>query len=430
MRIFEMRAENMASLQMVEIKPRKGVTLISGPNGAGKSAVLSVPSWALGGKSALPEVPVRLGEKSGRVSIAVGGEEVEFIVSRVVDAETGDTKLTVTAPNGATFKRPQEMISKWFGALSFDAGAFMRMKPADQLAELQRIAPLPPAVGTWRSERQAAYDERTIVNRRAKELAGKLAGEPEPAALPFNAGDVDELTADLATVGAENAKLEAERLARRVELAKARDMQDRGASMIIEAERMLQEGKAMREAGHAREVSIGKLDPVPADVDAGAILRAIEVAREAERTREKIARRRELEADLAKTKAEADKLSKLIDDHDFCIREAIAKAKMPVRGLSYGDDGILFNGLPLSQASTAQALRVSMGIAMATNPELRVLFVREWSLLDQESRETVEDLAAEEGFDVIGEVVGDSPVGFVMRGGRVVAVDGEPVEAL
>ena len=68
-------------------------------------------------------------------------------------------------------------------------------------------------------------------------------------------------------------------------------------------------------------------------------------------------------------------------------------ATYPVQGLALGDDGILFNGLPFSQASSAEQLRVSVGIGLASNPRLRVLLVRDGSLLDPASLAMMREMA-------------------------------------
>ena len=44
---------------------------------------------------------------------------------------------------------------------------------------------------------------------------------------------------------------------------------------------------------------------------------------------------------------------------------------------------ITYNGVPLSEASTAEQIRVSTAIGMADKPELRFLLIRDGSLLDR-----------------------------------------------
>lgn len=64
----------------------------------------------------------------------------------------------------------------------------------------------------------------------------------------------------------------------------------------------------------------------------------------------------------------------------------IAAVKYPIDGLGFNDDGLLtFGGLPLEQASQAEQIRVSMAIGLAQKPELRVVLLRDASLLDAKS---------------------------------------------
>ena len=62
-----------------------------------------------------------------------------------------------------------------------------------------------------------------------------------------------------------------------------------------------------------------------------------------------------------------------------------------MKGLALGNGEVLLNGLPLSQASGAEQLRLSMAIAMAGNPKLRVLRIKEGSLLDDDNLALLRD---------------------------------------
>jgi hypothetical protein len=92
---------------------------------------------------------------------------------------------------------------------------------------------------------------------------------------------------------------------------------------------------------------------------------------------------------------------------------------MPVDGLSFGTDEVLYNGLPLAQASSAEQLRVSVAIAMAANPKLRVLRIKDGSLLDEYSLQTLADTAEMNDFQIWIERVDTSgSVGVVMEDGN------------
>jgi hypothetical protein len=103
--------------------------------------------------------------------------------------------------------------------------------------------------------------------------------------------------------------------------------------------------------------------------------------------------------------------------------QAIASAKMPVDGLSFGEDGVLLNGVPFEQASDAEQLRASVAIAAAMNPKLRVIRIRDGSLLDDDAMQALAAMAAERDLQIWIERVGEhvNTFGVVIRDGAVVA---------
>ena len=89
-------------------------------------------------------------------------------------------------------------------------------------------------------------------------------------------------------------------------------------------------------------------------------------------------------------------------------------------GLTLGDDGPMLDGVPLEQASGAQKLRVSVALGIAMNPRLKVLLVRDASLLDEDSLALVAEMAAAADAQVWLERVGDGdPAAVVIDDGQV-----------
>ena len=104
------------------------------------------------------------------------------------------------------------------------------------------------------------------------------------------------------------------------------------------------------------------------------------------------------------------------------LRTAIEEAKLPIEGLGLADGEVLFNGNPLDQASDAEQLRVSMAIAAAMSPTLRVIIVRDGSLLDEEGLKIVAQWADERDMQVWMERVDSSgTVGFYIEDGSLAA---------
>jgi len=105
----------------------------------------------------------------------------------------------------------------------------------------------------------------------------------------------------------------------------------------------------------------------------------------------------------------------------------LAAATFPVPGLSIENGAVTFGGIPLDQASQAEAIRVSFGVAAALNPRIRIVMVRDGSLLDADSMAALAAAAAEHDVQVWVERVGDTDEGAIViedgtvRGAEVAA---------
>jgi len=92
--------------------------------------------------------------------------------------------------------------------------------------------------------------------------------------------------------------------------------------------------------------------------------------------------------------------------------------------MSFGDGVVMFDGVPFDQASTAQQLRASVALAMAANPKLKVIRVKQGSFLDDDGMKLLSDMAEELDYQIwIERVDSTGKVGIVIEDGAVVAVN-------
>ncbi len=86
----------------------------------------------------------------------------------------------------------------------------------------------------------------------------------------------------------------------------------------------------------------------------------------------------------------------------------------------------MLDGIPLEQECDSGKLKVSMAIAMAINPELRVIRITNGSLLDSENMGVIEEMAKDKDFQVWIERVDESgKVGIVIEDGSIKSIKGE-----
>jgi hypothetical protein len=88
---------------------------------------------------------------------------------------------------------------------------------------------------------------------------------------------------------------------------------------------------------------------------------------------------------------------------------------------------VLYQGIPFIQGSAAEQLRVSMAIAMASNPKLKVILIRDGSLLDADNLKVIEEMARDKDFQVWIEAVRENgEIGIFIEDGMVKSIDGIP----
>lgn len=425
MKIVRFEASNIKKLVAVEITPDGNIVQITGRNGSGKSSILDAIYWALAGTRGIDSEPIRRGANSATIRLDLG----EVIVTRKFTG-SGNTSLIVEAANGARFPSPQRMLDELLGALTFDPLEFARMEPRKQLDTLRGLVKLDIDIDAIDAENAKDYEVRTEANRRAKDLAARAAAITVSDNLPAEPVDESALLAEIENAAQRNLEITREGDRRAAARERLSRMALGLAAKRAEVERLQREIED-READIKREESaLAEAAPLPALVDTAAVREAFNRARF---TNAKIRQRNERDRLLSQQKdAEeiAAALTSSIEARNGIRQRAIAAAAMPVPGLSFGDGEVLFTGIPFSQASSAEQLRVSVAIAMAANPKLRVLRIKDGSLLDEESLSLIAEMAKSEDYQVWMERVDTSGrVGIVMEEGEVVAVNGSGAEA-
>lgn len=410
-KIVELRAENVKRIKAVAIRPDGDVVVLSGKNSQGKSSVLDSIWYALGGGDATKQVGriIRDGETEATAEVELSnGLKVR---RRWWYTKGGDltSKLEVMSPDGAKYPSPQVMLDKMLGALSFDPLAFSRMKPADQVKMLLEAIGAGESMAEIDRERKRLFDERTDQNRRVKDLAATVAS----IVVPDDAPDAETSPADIM------AELDA---ARELEEGR-RSLEDkRGIAFLVwkdaessidkidaqiaqlTAERCELEDQltAARRDASMLDESIAKWPAIP---DVSEIRGRLVEVDERNRAARAKAERAATEKRLAEAMARAAELTTAIEQQDERKVQIVKAASLPVDGVGFDDDGVTFGGVKLHDCSASERLRVSIGVAMALNPGIRVLRIEDGALLDAESMTVVADMAKEAGFQVWIETV-------------------------
>jgi hypothetical protein len=418
MRVTRLMAENVKRIKAIDITPTDDVVVIAGRNAQGKTSVLDAIWWALAGARSFSDSPnpVRNGQKHATARVDLG----DLTVVRTWTAG-GPTKLTVTAADGVKLSSPQEVLDRLIGSLSFDPLAFANTDAKTQRKTLLGMVELPFDLDELDSRRATIFDERTDANRDHKKLANALSLLDPPAAEEPGAGDIGTAMAALRAGTELKAANDRERASLTVSIGDC----DRARREVEELERRLHDARekmrALETERDRREEAIAFL---PDDPDIDVLQAAVADADRAKDGVRLAAEYAERVSQVEDAKGAADRLTVLLEEIDAEKLAGLQAARMPIPGLSVDDECVLFGGVPLAQCSGAERLRVSLAIAMAKNPELRVCHIKDGSLLDDDSLELVREMAAFEDFQVWLEMVDSSgQVGIVIEDGSVVAVN-------
>lgn len=389
MKIIELRAENVKRLKAVSITPDGTLQVVGGRNAQGKSSVLDAIWLALGGGKAgkSTAMPIRDGEDHASVTLDLG----DLVITR--SWTQSGTTLKVTSADGAAYSSPQKMLDALVGRLTFDPLEFTRLSAKEQRDALIGLVDLPVDIDELDQKRADLFAERTSVGQQGKRI-GDVTVDPS---LPESETSMSDAVAALREAEASVS-----------ERQKAHQNLERITSRIEDLRAQLAE--AEREHG----VWKGAVDNAPDLPDTDVLSARLETLEEENQRIRANNAERQRAAERDKLRETYSGLTEAIEALDGRKRDALAGASFPVAGLGFDETGVTYQGVPFSQASSAEQIRVSLGMAMAANPDLRVIRIMDGSLLDDDAMTAIREQVAERDFQLWIERVGDADEGAVI----------------
>lgn len=399
MKITSLQVENVKRLKAVEIKPDGSLVIVGGKNGAGKSSVLDSIAYAIGGKDLCPTMPIRKGEENAVVRVTLD----DLVIERTWTPKGSYLKVT----NAAGFKTPspQALLDALVGRLTFDPLAFARLSDTAE-GRRKQAAILREVYGLDFSEEEQkskmAFDERTGLNRDLKAEQARLAGTPkveapdEEISISDAIGELEaarKRNADGNAIGTEIQTATSTRTATNETLAVERkrvtglECQLKAAKdAVAKTEKKITDQDAAIETLARRQAEFQFTDAAPLEKKVA----------DAETTNSNVRQNRERSKLSARVKNLEEKVAAqtaIIEDCESTKQMKLSEAQFPIEGLSVDSDGVTLSGVPLDQASQAEQLRLSVAIGLAQNPKLKVLLIRDGSLLDENGLKLIGEAA-------------------------------------
>lgn len=423
------------------------IYFVTGDNELGKSTLLKAIGALLTGSR---DAVLRNGAEKGFAKMIVGDDGEEYDVQLSFTEANPRGTLTIKQKTSGMQTNNVSMLQKLFGYQDFDAVEFSRWSESAEgrRKQIEVIKSLMPAeIRQQIEEIDAAVarikEERTGVNRDCKTFAGfvtelekKLTeGDEEKYAQPMDmAALMEKQKANVQLM--EKAKTAKEMKAlRESQIAEIPDLKAEAekrlsetkadcAELLIEAEaayhKAVAEINAKEKAAQDEyEQTLVELSDKQADLEkrlatcndwlakfeaTNADLATIPtMIAEAEAHNQKHAIVSQLmeKRDLYESvKAQAAGMDAEIAEKGEQRAALVAQAKLPIDGLTFGDDGLVLNGVPFvpGKVSDSQIMEVATKLVIAANPKVKVFRIARGESLGEKRLKAIVEMAKANGF--------------------------------
>lgn len=408
MKIVELISENFKRLNAHVTMNGNSVT-VEGKNGVGKSSFIDAIWVALTGKD-VPEQPIQQGKDSAKIEITVKADDgSQFIVERKF-LQSGAT-LTVKTSDGGKFSSPQKFLDQKLGCISFDPFEFIHKQPREQKKFLMELLGIDLTdIDNAKKVLLAQKDELAKQHQMLKSEVDKFP--------PITEELEEKSTTEVIVRFNETNKKIAEIKARERKYYNLEVSRDTITDQITDLTKQI---LTLKEKYKPIDAELAKFSADEINFELPEVGNLEQELQEINQHNEKVKQQKitrlkieQLNSITAKGKAKAAEIKKLEEDRIAII----TNAKMPIDGLSFSEDGLLFEGLPFTQEqlSTAKLIEAGIKISMALNPALRIMRIKDGSLLDNDTLTLIKQSVKENDYQLFIERVSDSKeIGFIIE---------------
>jgi DNA repair ATPase RecN len=348
--------------------PANGVTTIGAKNGGGKTSFVTCLRAAFGGKAKLPPMPVKKGAKKSVNKITLDDDGRCVTIEDEIGTD-GEIKATVRQDGGPAFPGPMAMLKALTTTWSFDPFPLMQLRGREQRDTM--LTCLGVDFADLEGKAEDIKKEREIVGRDKKGRERQIESMQEFAGVPSREISMSDAVAELQKAMKHNDRVG--------QFAEAVDEWQGEVDSCLESIADLE-----KKLAHFRQ-ELKRLQTSLADTSAQAArLKAVDLAplqakiNDLEDTNRKVranAARAALVDQFGRDHEKYRELDDALKDIDRQKQERLAAAKAPVDGLEFRDDGVYFQGLPLSQdAGSGQMVR-AVELVAALNPKLKTIVI-------------------------------------------------------
>lgn len=402
--------------------------ILAGPNRIGKSSLLQALTSPINSKF-MPIEPIKKGEEKGSIELTIGGrlhdEDVLYTIGCYFSQEHQRGRIALQDSEGHKITSAKSTLIDIIGDISFDIFEFVRMARTEQgkhseagvKKQIELLKSLMPRevlikLHELDTEYSKVFAERTEINQDVKYLDAQIKN---------NAFTIEEIEKYKEPLKAEDvsAKIEVARQ-KNEQIKKCEDFNlDYQTDLLfrkseIEAlEEKLRQAKQQLIEFESKKVKVDTYLQNNVKVDLDTLNEEMNNISTHNMNVEKIANLQKEEVKLKEKQVLTETKTKRLEKIQEEKKTIFASSPLPVKGLEFNEEAVIYNGLPLNedQHPTSVLIGVGLRIGMALNPNLRLLIIREGSLLDKKSMDFILKTCEENNYQVLIEIVkpeGDS----------------------
>lgn len=462
LRILSSEIINFKNLAHKEIDFGGKSVMIIGSNNKGKSSIIQALMSPLNA-TYKPLKPVKEGEEKGSIEIVIGGSvkgvEKKYKIEMYFSQENQKGRLVLLDGDDQKIPSPASALDAIIGNISFDidefialsktrSGGFSKEGALKQIEILKGFLPkeIREELMQCDIDIKELKDSRAEINKEIKTLSEKLKHEYSDEELELyqtvkpiepiqeklkNIGDASQKYAK--AVAARNSLMDQEiQLVKELNSGMSQKTAKHNLDVIANFEGSIEDkndqsittfmvhlAKLKKDINSILEKA-AKLPEVQADIQkivkwlskneepkSQDIIDELNLANEHNEHCKKVAELKEMHTLVEKKKELYKSMESKIKDLQDRKREIFASNPLPVKNLSFDEEQVLYKGLPFNEETHPSSVIIGVGvkIAMSMNPGLKVIIIKDGSLLDKDTAKAILTMTEKYGYQVIMEVV-------------------------
>lgn len=420
MRISQLVVENVLRCKFIDITPNNDeAVILEGKNKEGKTSVLNSVEMLFSGGRSIPDKPInkdRDEKEASRIVATLTPDEKgnEFIITRHWTGK--GSYIKVENKEGLGPSSPQGWLDSITRGKMFRPEVFLASDEVEKIKILKDVAGLD--FNDLEEKYNELYEERKGVNSHLKTLSGQLVQYQDVDDLPDEKLRTSRaIRDDIEKMSSYNRKIN-----QAIEdTARENDLRMEKFDKIKEHEKAI---KKLTTEIKEHEKNILRLEKKGAEKlkSAESLYKELDNVEKYSVVNERIQQKSRIVADLDEVEANKSTIEAQMKSLKLEKQERIKESNMPIEGLDIKDGKVYYNDFPLSQASQAEQIEVTMAIAMALMPKLQIILIRTAKLLDGDSFKKIKKIAEKNDFQLWLEIVEDAPTGgkntfFIEDGG-------------